>query len=128
MANNNCNNGIENWIKRGMAFVFPEMAQLWEECVKVRASDLYRGFEVDCALAIMEKLEKGATFEEAKQLLDSQKHSGTSWALTRHIIFTFYKTGPEFWEYTAFGELSDETKEIIENKKRENAKLLKLHS
>ena len=119
---------IPDWIKRGEGFIYPERAEEWKKCVEARANDLYHGIDLDAAIEIMEKLESGATLDEAKELLDSQNHSGASYGMVRNIIFSFSKQGPEFWEHTAYGEISPENKMTIADKKRENAELEALHT
>lgn len=119
---------IPDWIKRGEGFIYPERAEDWKKCVEARASDLYHGMDLDAAIEIMEKLESGATLDEAKELLDSQDHSGASYGMVRNIIFSFSKQGPEFWEHTAYGEISPENKMVIADKKKENAELEALHT
>ena len=111
---------IPTWIKKGEAFIYPERMEEWTQCVEARASDLYHGRDLDDAIEIMEKLENGASLDEAKELLDSQDHSGTSYEMVRNIIFSFSKQGPEFWEHTAYGEISPKARQAIKDKKREN--------
>ena len=119
---------IPEWIKRGERFIYPERAEEWKKCVEARASDLYHGMDLDAAIEIMEKLESGATLDEAKELLDSQDHSGASYGMVRNIIFSFAKQGPKFLEHTAYGEISPENKMVIADKKKENAELEALHN
>ena len=118
---------IPSWIEKGKSFIYPERMEKWEECVKARAGDLYHGMDLDSALALMEKLDSGATMEEVKEMFDEQGHSGASAGMVRSILFHFSKRGPEFYESTAWGELSEEDKKVIEDKKRENAELAELH-
>lgn len=119
---------IPEWIKKGEGFIYPERTEEWKECVESRASSLYyHGMDLDDAIEIMEKLESGATLDEAKELLDSQDHSNMSYGIVRSIIFLFAKQGPEFWEHTAYGEISQENRKAIADKKKENAELEELH-
>ncbi len=118
---------IPEWISKGEAIIYPERAEEWQKCVKARAKDLYHGRDLDSAIAIMEMLENGATLDEAKNALDEQDLSGASYGMIRNIIFSFSKQGPEFYEHTAMEDLSPETQQIIEQKKRENRQLKELH-
>jgi len=118
---------IPAWVEKGEAFIYPERMEKWKECVEARAGDLYHGMDLDSALALMEKLESGATMEEVKEMFDEQGHSGASAGMVRRMMFHFAKRGPEFYESTAWGELSEEDKKLIEDKKRENAELDELH-
>lgn len=113
---------IPTWIARGRELIFPERYEEWEKCVFSRVDDLYHGKELDSSLAIMEALKNGATIKEADKILNNQGHSGVSAALVRNIVFNFSNQGPEFWEATAFGEVSPESKRAIEAKKQENIK------
>ena len=118
---------IPSWIEKGEAYIYPERMEKWKECVEVRAGDLYHGMDLDATLAIMEKLENGATIEEAKELFESQGHSGSSAGIVRNMLFTFAKRGPEFYESTARRDLTDEEKKQIEDKKREKQELEEMH-
>lgn len=118
---------IPEWISRGDSIIYPERAEEWKKCVEARASDLYHGLDLNAAIEIMEMLENGATLDEAKEVLDGQDHSGASYGMVRNIIFSFSKQGPEFFEYTAMGDISPEGQQIIEQKKMENRKFEELH-
>lgn len=118
---------IPVWIQKGKKFIYQEREAEWEKCVNARAGDLYRGADLDYALQIIESLERESGFEEAKQMLEEQGHSGNSMRLVRNIIFAFSKKGPEFYEYTADGNLSEKEKKVINRKKKENEKLAKKH-
>lgn len=119
---------IPEWIKRGEGFIYPERAEEWKKCVEAKAASDYYGKDLDEAIEIMEKLESGATLDEAKELLYSQNHFVAWYRMVRNIIFEFAKRGPEFYEHTARGEMSADTREIIEEKKKENAELEALHN
>lgn len=118
---------IPEWIKRGEGFIYPERAEEWKKCVEAKAASDFYGKDLDEAIEIMEKLESGATLDEAKELLYSQNHFAVWYRVVRNIIFEFAKRGPEFYEHTARGEMSADTREIIEEKKKENAELEALH-
>ena len=119
---------IPEWIEKGQALIYPERYEEWEKCVNARATDLYHGLELDSALEIMQALENGTTIEEASKMLNNQGHSGTSASLVRNIIFSFSSKGPEFWEATAYGEISPENKALLEAKKQENIQLAQAHT
>ena len=118
---------IPAWIEKGKAYIYPERMEEWKECVEARAGDLYHGIDIDSALALMEKLESGASMEEVKEMFEEQNHSGAGEGMVRRLMFHFAKRGPEFYESTAWRELSEEDKKVIEDKKRENAELEELH-
>jgi len=116
---------IPNWVEKGKPFIFPERHEEWQLCVEGRASDLYHGSDLDASLEIMEALENGASMEEAKALFNKQGHSGASGVMVRNILFSFTNRGPEFWEATAYGEISPESQKAIADKKQENIQLQK---
>lgn len=127
IAEQKAQENIPNWIARGQALIFPERYEEWEKCVKIRATDLYHGLELDSALEIMQALENGVSMEDASKMLDGQGHSGMSASLVRNILFTFSSKGPEFWEATAYGEISPKNKQLLEAKKQENIQLAQLN-
>lgn len=128
IAEQKAKDSIPSWIERGQALIFPERYKEWEQCVQAHATDLYHGMDLDSALEIMEALDKGASMEEAKKMLDGQGHSDMSASMVRNMIFAFSSQGPEFWEATAYGKISPENKQILEAKKQENKQLAEAHA
>ncbi len=119
---------IPSWIERGKKIIYPEREAEWKECVEARASDLYHGEDLEMALQLMEQLEAGSTMEDVMVAFDSQDHSGASAAMVRGILLHFSKKGPEFYERTSFGELTENEKAFVEEKRKENAELEKVHN
>ena len=119
---------IPSWIERGKALVYPERIEEWKECVQDGVRDSYRGTDLDQALVLMEKLESGASMEEVKEMFDKQRNFGPFEEKVRSRILHFSKRGPEFYEATADRELSDEEKKVIEDKRKENSLIDKLHN
>lgn len=117
IAEQKAKESIPSWIEKGQALISQERYEEWEKCVQARATDIYHGYELDAALEIMTALENGATLEEAKQILDKQGHTGRSASMVRNILFSFSSKDPEFWETTAYGEISAENNQLIEVKK-----------
>lgn len=115
---------IPVWIKEGEALIFPERHKKWKECVKARAADIYHGQDLDMALDIMKALDDGASIEEAQDIFNHQIHSSVTDSFVRNMIFSFSSRGPEFWEATAYGEISPENRELLEAKKQENEELM----
>ena len=76
----------------------------------------------------MEVLDKGASIEEAKKILNDQNLSGMSRSMVRSIIFHFSSKGPEFYEKTYHGNISPELQAEIDAKKAENQKLAEKHA
>lgn len=127
---------IPNWIERGKVLIFPERYKEWEECVRLRTNDLYRGGEIELALQIMEDLENGMSMEEAKEefkrLTNECNSTGTFDTLIRNVVLCFSKKGPEFWEATCSDfereVLSEEQKQFLEEKRQENIELSQLYA
>ena len=115
---------IPVWIKEGEALIFPERHKKRKECVKARAADIYHGQDLDMALDIMKALDDGASIEEAQDIFNHQSHSSVTDSFVRNMIFSFSSRGPEFWEATAYGEISPENRELLEAKKQENEELM----
>lgn len=110
-------------IEQGQALISPERHNEWERNVIRNSSNLYYGYDIDCALEIMTKLENGTSMEEAIQIFNNQHHSGLSNASVRRLLFDFSSKGPEFWEATAYGEIAADDRILIEAKKQENIQL-----
>ena len=90
---------LENeWIEKGHLVLTEDKWELWDKCVPIRLGDLYHGMELGNCLEIVEILKNGS-FEEAKQSMDSQGHSGMSWGLVKSMVRSFSDKGEEFAEY-----------------------------
>lgn len=110
---------IPEWIEEGKKYIYPEKYRAWED--RVRGIDskvyLFRIREVENTLRIMKLLEIGSNQakEETKDYLSHYDRESSLWS-----ILEFVKTGPEFVEENYPRELSDSTKEFIQQKKAEN--------
>lgn len=119
---------IPTWVEMGSAYIYPERVEEWTRCVDIRANDLYHGTEIDLALNLMQKLESGASIEEVKDIFTGQSVRSANFVrMVRSIMLRFAKRGIEFYEGTAEKELTDEEKRIIEDMKKENARLDEIH-
>ena len=90
----------KEWIKKGNEILDKEYHELWNKCVPIRLSDLYRGMELGASLEIIDKLNKNCSLDEAKDIIDNQGHSGMSYSLVRSMVKSFCKRGNEFANYT----------------------------
>ena len=86
----------EEWIEKGRKVLDEKYHELWSKCVPIRLSDLYRGMELGCCLDIVEKLNSGSDFEEAKTIIESQGHSGMSFGLVCSMVKSFCDRGENF--------------------------------
>ena len=120
---------VPQWIERGNKLIYPERQAEWANCVNKRARGIYRGYDVEATLEIMEKLEENSDMKVAERVLLNQDHSGSSFGLVNRMIFEFSKKGPEFYEMiTPVTEIDKETQEVIDQKKKENKMLFEKYN
>ena len=88
------------WIEEGKKYIQPEYLELWDKCVPIRLEDLYQGMELEACIEIIKVLNKSDNFEEvyeeAKQTIDNQGHSGMSFGLVVSMVKSFHKHGQLF--------------------------------
>ena len=90
----------KEWINKGNKILDKEYHELWNECVPIRLSDLYRGTELGACLDIVKELNNNCSLDKAKAIIDNQGHSGMSYSLVRSMVKSFCKRGNEFANYT----------------------------
>lgn len=88
----------EEWKEKGHAVLDEKYWELWDDVVPIRLSDLYRGMELGCTLAIVEKLNAGCDISEAREIFAKQGHSGMSAHLMFAMLKSFCDRGEEFVE------------------------------
>lgn len=113
---------INEWIERGQKIIYLENYEDWTSCVKNRASDGYHGADLECALEVMEALDKGIDMDEIEEILNRANYSEQAHFLILKIILSFSKFGPNFMEYITHGDISLDLQQAIENQRQENAK------
>lgn len=86
----------EEWIAKGREVFSENKWELWDSCVPIRLSDLYRGFELKCCVDLTKALNDGCSLEEAKEILSEQGHSGMSFGLICSMMLSFCDRGEEF--------------------------------
>lgn len=89
----------KTWIKKGRSVLDKKYWSKWEEIVPIRLGDLYEGMELKCCLDIVQPLNDGCSLDEAKDIIESQNHSGMSWGLVKSMVGAFCDRGNEFVEY-----------------------------
>jgi hypothetical protein len=87
------------WIEKGNVILDEKYRELWAKCVPIRLADLYEGFELGACLEIVNPLNDGCTFDEAKAIIEKQGHSGMSFGLVRSMVMSFCDRGEEFSNY-----------------------------
>lgn len=89
----------KEWIEKGNKILDEQYRELWAKCVPIRLGDLYQGMELEMCLDIVKQLNNGCTLEKAKEIIDSQGHSGMSFGLVCSMIKSFCDRGEEFVNY-----------------------------
>lgn len=87
------------WVERGREILTEDKWEYWERIVPIRLNDLYQGMELGQCLDIIKLLNNGGTFEKAKELIDSQGHSGMSFGLICSMLKEFCPAGEEFVKF-----------------------------
>ena len=113
---------IPEQIKRGEKLIYPQRMEEFKKLVKIRATDLYKGWDVEQALDIMEALEEGTPIPYLVHDFENAGHTGLSATATRGYVMRYSKNGEEFFRATARRELDPEEEEFVARIKEENEK------
>jgi hypothetical protein len=89
----------KEWIKKGNTILDEKYREYWAKCVPIRLGDLYHGMELGACLDIVIELNNGCTLEKAKEIIESQGHSGMSHGLVCSMVKSFCDRGSEFVSY-----------------------------
>lgn len=89
----------KEWMKKGREILTEDKWEYWDKIVPIRLGDLYHGMELGCCLDIVKILNDNGTFDEAKEKIESQGHSGMSFGLVCGMVREFCSKGNEFVEY-----------------------------
>lgn len=89
----------EEWIKKGNEVLDKRYHDLWAKVVPVRLKELYRGYELEACLDIVDLLNNGHGLDDAKDMIEQQGHSGMSFSLVCSIVNAFCIRGSEFVNY-----------------------------
>ena len=89
----------EYWKEKGREVLTEDRWEYWDKIVPVRLNDLYRGIELGYCLDIVKILNNNCTLDEAKDLMETQGHSGMSFGLACAMIRDFCNRGQEFADY-----------------------------
>lgn len=87
------------WVKKGREILEESKWELWEKIVPIRLNDLYQGMELEQCLDVVKLLKKDGKFNEAKELIYNQGHSGMSFGLICSMIKEFSPIGEEFVKF-----------------------------
>jgi hypothetical protein len=83
------------YLERGYELLRKDMLSEWPKAVEIRLNDIYNGMELGCLLDISELLNE-ENYSAAKELFESQNHSGMSGALVLSLIHDFSNNGEIF--------------------------------
>jgi len=89
----------KEWIEKGNQILDEKYRELWAKCVPIRLGDLYNGMELGMCLDIVVELNNGCTLDKAKEIIESQGHSGMSFGLVCSMVKSFCDRGEEFVNY-----------------------------
>lgn len=90
---------IENWKIKARNILFEDKWESWDKIVPIRAADLYHGMELDNCLDIIKIINMSGDMERAKEMIESQDHSGMSYSLVCSMVKAFCDRGEEFCKY-----------------------------
>lgn len=95
---------IEKYRAKARGIIPINELSFWDEFVKVRVTDIYRGMELDCILDLANILnktdiDKRERFKQCKILFDEQEHSGCSGALTLSGLAAVHPLGQELSDF-----------------------------
>lgn len=86
------------WREKARGIIKEDKLDHWDEIVPIRLKDLYQGMELGHCLDLAVLLKEGA-FEEAKEMLNNQGHSGMSYGLVCAMLKEFVDNGEEFLKF-----------------------------
>ena len=89
----------KEWIAKGKEILDEKYLELWNKCVPIRLGDLYQGMELGMCLDIVKELNSGCELQKAKEIIESQGHSGMSFGLICSMLKSFCNRGSEFVDY-----------------------------
>lgn len=89
----------KEWIEAGKLILDKKYHEKWEKCVPIRLDDLYQGMELPACLDIVKELNAGCEMQKAKEIIQSQGHSGMSFGLVCSMVKSFCDRGEAFVAY-----------------------------
>jgi hypothetical protein len=89
----------QEWMKKGREILTEDKWEFWDKIVPIRLGDLYHGMELGACLNIVKILNNNGTLDEAKEMIESQNHSGMSFGLVCSMVREFCNRGQEFVDY-----------------------------
>lgn len=89
----------KEYIEKAKEILDPQYMASWIECVPIRLKDLYKGMELQATLDLVKLLNNDRPFDEVKEALRNQSHSGMSEYLVKLMLIEFCNRGNQFRDY-----------------------------
>lgn len=89
----------KEWMRKGKQVLTEDVWQIWSDIMPKSLNGIYQGLELEASLDIAQILNNNGTLEQAKEKMNSQNHSGTSFMLVCQIVRRVTKRGEEFATY-----------------------------
>ncbi|MGL4761864.1 MAG: hypothetical protein ACRCWG_10490 [Sarcina sp.] len=93
---------VEKWRAEGRKVLDEKHWELWDKVVPIRLGDLYQGMELGASLDIIKVLNETGDLDRAKEIIESQNHSGMSFGLVCSMIKAFCDKGEEFAKFVRY--------------------------
>lgn len=87
---------IEHYINGGLPVIKEGSEKDWRKMIAIRMDDIYGGFELKEAIAVMKTLKETDSLEQAYKAIQFDDHSGYTMHLTVGIVSLFAEKGKEF--------------------------------
>ena len=127
MENNIGKELTETYIEEGKKLILPEKHENWTNYVNSTNGNLESLHEVAIAINIIGMLNVGADMPTIIRIF-SEKECPFRRSVVRSLVANYAIRGPEFFEKTAEGPIPEGNVKYLEKIKRENARLLFIHS
>lgn len=89
----------ECYITKGKKELSEDKWEYWESIAPSCVRGIYKGNDLRQSLELVKMLNERKSFEEVKEMMMSQGHSGMSFSLVRQIVENISDRGKEFSDY-----------------------------
>ena len=88
------------YIEKGHQIISPSYWTKYDEIVDASLHGMYKGFDLDCALELIQMLNNNEKIFEVEKKMNLQSHSGWSAAVVKHMVKDLCDRGIIFFEAT----------------------------
>ena len=88
------------YIEKGHQIISPSYWTKYDEIVDASLHGMYKGFDLDCALELIQMLNNNEKIFEVEKKMSLQSHSGWSAAVVKHMVKDLCDRGIIFFEAT----------------------------